>query len=869
MRSRGPFHGRIISTQDRYLVQVTNAYDFLDRVTAREVLGSSQDPTGLETFGYDARGLERYVDQLGHPTTFGRDALGRVLQETNANGEVLGFSYNPSGELLTLTDGKSQVTAWAYDGFGRVTNKVEAGSSLFSYQYDPLNRLTNRVSAARGPTVYRYDPLGNLTNVDYSGGTVSTPSISFAYDPLNRLTTMADGIGTTAFTWTPGDQLASETGPFDEDEISYVYTNRLRASLSLLQPNAAAWVQNYSYQSMMRPQYLTSPAGTFLYNFYPPSATARPDMISLPNGGTINNLYDDFARILQSTFNSAVLGTVDQRVYGYDAASQVTQQTFLNGNFMNYGYDNIGQLTTAQGFEAGGTPARLQEQFGYAYDKAWNLSYRTNNFLLETFAVNSLNELSSVNRSGSLTVAGTSTSPASTVNVSGTGISGSQAASIYADSTWALGGVTPANGQNTFTATATDSYNRTSQASTTVNLPASSTFTYDANGNLLGDGTRSFAYDDENQLTSVWVTNAWRSDFVYDGLMRRRIRKEFTWSGGAWVQTNEVHYVCDGNLVIQERYFDPQISMEIPNDLVTYTRGNDLSSSLQGAGGIGGLLARSDSALLIAGSPSAHSYYGSDANGNITCMINESNMVVARYVYDPFGKVILKSGTLADENLYRFSSKECHLNSDLAYYGYRYYDPDAQRWINADPIQESGGINLYEFVVENPNGYIDPQGLTIYLCTRTTDWGVGRHAYLWDDRSKIPAKYRRSCGEEYSCSSGKTFGPTDVGPIQGVTTSLPESVQYQPIPGSQGHEDEIMNYARHHINDQIFWWPGLDPNGSGGNDCHAAAVRAIQHFPYLTVPPHLRWNPGDKQRLLQGAADSISYEMAHNPSFGF
>jgi len=55
-------------------------------------------------------------------------------------------------------------------------------------------------------------------------------------------------------------------------------------------------------------------------------------------------------------------------------------------NYVNYTYDNIGQLKTAQGFEQGGT-ARLHEQFGYGYDHAWNLNYRTNNALVETFNV--------------------------------------------------------------------------------------------------------------------------------------------------------------------------------------------------------------------------------------------------------------------------------------------------------------------------------------------------------------------------------------------------------------------------------------------------------------------------------------------------
>ena len=53
-------------------------------------------------------------------------------------------------------------------------------------------------------------------------------------------------------------------------------------------------------------------------------------------------------------------------------------------------YDDIGQLKTARGKESGGT-SRLHEQFGYAYDAAWNLNYRTNNALTQTYAVNNLN----------------------------------------------------------------------------------------------------------------------------------------------------------------------------------------------------------------------------------------------------------------------------------------------------------------------------------------------------------------------------------------------------------------------------------------------------------------------------------------------
>jgi len=112
---------------------------------------------------------------------------------------------------------------------------------------------------------------------------------------------------------------------------------------------------------------------------------------------------------------------------------------------------------------------------------------------------------------------------------------------------------------------------------------------------------------------------------------------------------------------------------------VSYTRGSDLSGSPEGAGGIGGLLARSDG--YSSGNWTSHNYYHADENANITYMVNSSQSMVATYRYDPFGNPISLSGSLAGANVYRFSSKEIHVKSGMYYYGYRWYDPNLQRWL--------------------------------------------------------------------------------------------------------------------------------------------------------------------------------------------
>ncbi len=142
--------------------------------------------------------------------------------------------------------------------------------------------------------------------------------------------------------------------------------------------------------------------------------------------------------------------------------------------------------------------------------------------------------------------------------------------------------------------------------------------------------------------------------------------------------------------------------------LVSYTRGNDLSGRMEGAGGIGGLLARSDG--YSSGNWTSHNFYFADGNGNITYMLNSSQAMVASYRYDPFGNTISSSGTLANANVYRFSSKEIHANSGMYYYGLRFYDPNLQRWISRDPIAERGGINLYGFVLNRPVALVDGLG---------------------------------------------------------------------------------------------------------------------------------------------------------------
>jgi RHS repeat-associated protein len=575
----------------------------------------------------------------------------------------------------------------------------------------------------------RRDHLRNCSSVkDFP------PSIA-----LNRLTNLVDAVGTTVYGYDAAGQLLNEGGLWLNDTVSYTYANRLRTGLSVLVPNASAWTQGYGYDSARRLTSVVSPAGGFGYTLGGAgTASLLIKKLLLPNGAYITNSYDGNARLLSTTLKNSGNTGLDSYAYGYNQANQRTGVTRTAGDYVNYTYDNMGELKTALGAEAGGVTNRWQEQFGYAYDAAGNLNFRTNNALVQTFNVNSLNELTTITNAGKLTVAGTTTSPATNVTVN------TSNAVLYADITFAATNFTIANGNNTFTAIAKDSYGRRDTNSITVNLPGTNSFAYDLNGNLLTNGTEVLVWNDENQLVTNFVAGSWKSEFVYDGKMRRRIQRDYSWNGSSWTQTNETRFIYDGSVIIQHRDAN-----NLPT--LTLTRGNDLSGSLQGAGGIGGILAMTESYAI---NP-MHSYFHADGNGNVTMLINANQSQVAKAEYDPFGGFLSLSGSKAGVNPYWFSSKPIHWQSGKYDFLYRWYAPSLQRWPNRDPLGEFGFAtllmlqsstlppslllinipdleNLYNICANDPLDYFDAEG-AIGLTTPYHIYKCGKAAIAWEN----------------------------------------------------------------------------------------------------------------------------------------
>ena len=232
---------------------------------------------------------------------------------------------------------------------------------------------------------------------------------------------------------------------------------------------------------------------------------------------------------------------------------------------------------------------------------------------------------------------------------------------------------------------------------------------YDIDGNMTQYGGWTYAYDAGHQLKSVSSNGVLLVTNYYDA-KSRRVRK-------VTPNATMAFFYDDWNLIEEQVAYANGSTL-----IINYYWGKDLSGTFQGAGGIGGLLYLTvDEAIYIP-------CY--DNNGNITRYLDANGNTVAQYTYDAFGNIISKSGPLADFFRHRFSTKYYDAETRLYYYGYRFYHPSLMRWLNRDPIDERGGLNLYGYCW-NKTYLWDRLGLVAFIPKWVDNGVVNDGKNLW------------------------------------------------------------------------------------------------------------------------------------------
>ena len=232
-------------------------------------------------------------------------------------------------------------------------------------------------------------------------------------------------------------------------------------------------------------------------------------------------------------------------------------------------------------------------------------------------------------------------------------------------------------------------------------------FAYDADGNMTSDGRFHYYWNGENRL--VCASNAEVVvTYAYDH--RGRMVAKTLCSSAPLRLIKTTTYIWDNWNIIRE------IVREGDSVAVTdNVWGLDLDGTLQGAGGVGGLLA-----VIRSNSNSNSSLYFPtfDANGNISEYISTNGEIVAHYDYSPFGEPLVSSGPLAATFTHQFSTKPYCPVTGFSEYQMRKYNPTIGRWMNRDPIGEDGGMGLYCYASNMPICEADYIGLSI------GEWGI-------------------------------------------------------------------------------------------------------------------------------------------------
>ena len=250
----------------------------------------------------------------------------------------------------------------------------------------------------------------------------------------------------------------------------------------------------------------------------------------------------------------------------------------------------------------------------------------------------------------------------------------------------------------------------------TCSSPCTVRFRNSPAGNLLSDGVFAYTWDADNRLvTAMPIAPTNGSKRVRNACDRRSRRVEKSvdaWDATteSWIPSETRRYVYDEWNPVLETVVtygavgsdgstgsgsdgEPEngsgVSIPATTNRIAYLWGPDLSGSLQGAGGVGGLLAvRRDGETYAL-------VYGD--LGNVAAYVSSSGAIAAAYAYDAFGRVLAASGPLADAFPHRFATKPRDPETGLDYYGYRFHSPDLCRWLNRDPIEDLNNVNYYEF----------------------------------------------------------------------------------------------------------------------------------------------------------------------------
>ncbi|BBU64376.1 hypothetical protein MSC49_43110 (plasmid) [Methylosinus sp. C49] len=620
-----------------------------------------------------------YTDAAGQSAFYTYNGAGQPISATNALRETTSYQYDSAGNLTTIINANSATAAsFTYDGYARVRTYTDSEGWTATYDYDAADRVTKITYPDGTADLYVYDKLdlasfqdreGRLWTYTHDANRRLTKIVDplgeqtqFGYNGAGALTSLTDAKGNvTSWTYDVRGRLTSKQYA-DSSTVSYSYettTSRLKSVTDALgQIKQYAYANDnrltgVAYSNAVNP----TPNVAFSYDPYLPRVASMTD----GNGATQYSYAGSFSfgalRLQQECFVPTGASSCAYQIdYAYDALGRRSSRTVSGSGAETFQYDAIGRLTGHASDLGSFTPSYLGQTDQITQRQLLNSTLSTSWSYLPNSGDRRLASINNVGLSASQFSGFQFTTTPENFITSITETS--DAAAVYPPATNQLA-----------------SYNNLNQL---TNLSGQS-LSYDANGNLLSDGQRTYSWDAESRLVGIAYPGqpGKATAFAYDGLGRRTAIASTPTGGGNVVPTS---YVWCGPQICQAR-----------NATNAPTRGYYAEGE------------------FVFGTPAQSYYYGVDQIGSVRRAFASTTSAPA-YTFDPYGNTLQTAAPLTD-----FTYAEMFHNADsgLLLSLFRAYDPVTGRWSSRDPIGELDSLstNVYTYVDGNVLSFIDPLGL--------------------------------------------------------------------------------------------------------------------------------------------------------------
>ena len=460
------------------------------------------------------------------------------------------------------------------------------------------------------------------------------------------------------------------------------------------------------------------------------------------NDQTVQYYYDKFDRTTKEQYNNVTYE------YAYDASGQLAQQSSTAGEEYNYEYDSLGRLIRSNEYNDGefeqrtehiyDTSNRLTKQSWYNAGGVTTMSYAystttgllsslnatvQNSSIPVTYTYQGANQLRSKAIGSVMTKAynycynedgGYRAALPNYVNYRDSSSNLIYGDNCHYDSNGRL--VKILDSGSSTTTRAIYGYDQQGQLTSATVGGTSYTYTYDTAGNIqskkVGSTTTNYTYGN-----SAWrdlLTAYGGNTITYSGGNPTKYYdgSTFTWTQGRRLATAKV-----GSTNISYTYDMAGVrsSKTVGSTKYDFTTLSGLVTRQTGGGKTIDFVYDENNQPLAMKYNNTLYYYVLNAQGDVVRIVNSSRSTVASYTYDPWGKIISSSGTLADINPLRYRGYYYDTETGFYYLQSRYYDPEIGRFINADSYASTDATgllstNMFAYCENDPVNKSDPTG---------------------------------------------------------------------------------------------------------------------------------------------------------------